>query len=107
MTTLRHMKRSLPFIASLGVLAVFSTSRNGQAQDANAAAAPQLATVKQYCQGCHNDKAKTGGASFEGRPPAPNSPMAKQSIPWSVGSKARSTNCPTPAAFPISSSSTV
>src|SRR5262249_24387576 len=26
----------------------------------------QLATVKQYCQGCHNDKAKTGGVSFEG-----------------------------------------
>jgi len=25
----------------------------------------QLATVKQYCTGCHNDKAKIGGASFE------------------------------------------
>jgi len=25
----------------------------------------QLATMKQYCTGCHNDKAKLGGASFE------------------------------------------
>jgi len=25
----------------------------------------QLATMKQYCTGCHNDKAKIGGASFE------------------------------------------
>src|SRR5262245_1439691 len=26
----------------------------------------QLATVKQYCVTCHNDRAKTGGVSFEG-----------------------------------------
>jgi mono/diheme cytochrome c family protein len=26
----------------------------------------QLATIKQYCAGCHNDRAKTGGVSFEG-----------------------------------------
>src|SRR6202161_1341076 len=26
----------------------------------------QLATVKQYCSGCHNDKAKLGGITFEG-----------------------------------------
>ena len=26
----------------------------------------QLATVKQYCSGCHNDKAKIGGVSFQG-----------------------------------------
>src|SRR5687768_2087596 len=26
----------------------------------------QLATVKQYCAGCHNDRAKTGGVSFDG-----------------------------------------
>jgi mono/diheme cytochrome c family protein len=30
---------------------------------------PQLATVKQYCAGCHNDRAKTGGVSFEGVTP--------------------------------------
>jgi mono/diheme cytochrome c family protein len=26
----------------------------------------QLATIKQYCVGCHNDRAKIGGVSFEG-----------------------------------------
>ena len=26
----------------------------------------QLATIQQYCAGCHNDRAKTGGLSFEG-----------------------------------------
>ena len=26
----------------------------------------QLATIKQYCAGCHNDRAKIGGVSFEG-----------------------------------------
>jgi mono/diheme cytochrome c family protein len=26
----------------------------------------QLATIKQYCAGCHNDRAKTAGVSFEG-----------------------------------------
>jgi mono/diheme cytochrome c family protein len=26
----------------------------------------QLATIQQYCVGCHNDRAKTGGVSFEG-----------------------------------------
>src|SRR5688500_10486214 len=27
---------------------------------------PQLATVRQYCAGCHNDRAKTAGLSFDG-----------------------------------------
>ncbi len=26
----------------------------------------QLATIKQYCAGCHNDRAKVGGVSFDG-----------------------------------------
>src|SRR5213593_3998267 len=26
----------------------------------------QLATIKQYCAGCHNDRGKAGGVSFEG-----------------------------------------
>src|SRR4051812_46614656 len=30
------------------------------------AAEIQLATIKQYCAGCHNDRAKTGGVSFDG-----------------------------------------
>jgi mono/diheme cytochrome c family protein len=29
----------------------------------------QLATIKQYCAGCHNDRAKTGGVSFDGLKP--------------------------------------
>jgi len=32
----------------------------------NSGAEAQLATIKQYCVGCHNDRAKTGGVSFEG-----------------------------------------
>ena len=31
-----------------------------------AGADQQLATVKQYCAGCHNDRAKTAGVSFDG-----------------------------------------
>jgi hypothetical protein len=29
-----------------------------------------LATISQYCVGCHNDRAKTGGVSFQGLTPA-------------------------------------
>jgi len=63
----RPVTNSIPRIAVIGGLVtlagVFLGSRPTQAQDS---AEPQLATVKQYCQGCHNDKAKTGGVSFEG-----------------------------------------
>src|SRR5581483_6178367 len=57
------LKTSIPLIAVIGLAGVFSASRPGQAQDSGEA---QLATVKQYCVGCHNDRLKTGGASFEG-----------------------------------------
>jgi mono/diheme cytochrome c family protein len=38
------------------------------AQSSSAAQSPdaQLATIKQYCVTCHNDRAKIGGVSFEG-----------------------------------------
>jgi len=36
------------------------------AAPASASADAQVATVKQYCVTCHNDRAKTGGVSFEG-----------------------------------------
>src|ERR1700685_4008039 len=36
---------------------------------AQGAADAQLATVKQYCAGCHSDKAKLGGISFQGITP--------------------------------------
>jgi len=59
----RLIKNSIPLIAALGVAGVFSIPSPSQAPDP---ADAQLATVKQYCVGCHNDKAKTGGVSFEG-----------------------------------------
>jgi cytochrome c551/c552 len=33
---------------------------------ASAGAPSQLATIQQYCVGCHNDRAKTAGVSFDG-----------------------------------------
>src|SRR2546429_103199 len=60
---MRNFKKSIPMIAVLGVVAVFTAPRPSQAQ---ASADAQLATVKQYCSGCHSDKLKTGGVSFEG-----------------------------------------
>src|SRR4051812_48761683 len=50
-----------------GLLAVRSTASSAAAPATQAAgAAAQLATINQYCVGCHNDKSKTGGVSFEG-----------------------------------------
>src|SRR6202161_1427986 len=57
------IKNSIPLIAAIGFAGVFIASAPSQAQDP---ADAQLATVKQYCQSCHNDKSKTGGVSFEG-----------------------------------------
>src|SRR5579862_4644008 len=62
MKTMRHLKASL-LITGIAAVAAFTVPSPSQAQDS---ADAQLATVKQYCQGCHNDKAKTGGVSFEG-----------------------------------------
>ena len=61
--TMRRMQNWIPLIAVLGLATVVSVPPASQAQDS---ADAQLATVKQYCVGCHNDKAKTGGASFQG-----------------------------------------
>ena len=60
---MRPMQKPIPLIAVLSVVGIFTVSPSGQAQDL---ADAQLATIKQYCSGCHNDKAKTGGVSFEG-----------------------------------------
>jgi mono/diheme cytochrome c family protein len=52
-------------IASLA--GVFTASPASQAaQSSTAQAQAQLATIKQYCTGCHNDRSKTAGVSFEG-----------------------------------------
>ncbi len=60
---MRHIKTSIPLIAVIGVVGVFTASRPSQAQDS---ADAQLGTVKQYCAGCHSDKGRSGGVSFEG-----------------------------------------
>ena len=64
---MRQIKNSIPLVAVIG--AVVNLARVLTAAPATAAQDPadaHLATIKQYCSGCHNDKAKTGGASFEG-----------------------------------------
>ena len=45
---------------------VFTTSQSAPAASTSDT---QLATVKQYCGGCHNDRLKTGGVSFDGLTP--------------------------------------
>ena len=65
MRTMRHIKNSIPLIAAhrLG-WRLYRPVRSSQSRPAPADA--QLATMKQYCSGCHSDKLKTGGVSFEG-----------------------------------------
>src|SRR5215813_1622320 len=58
----------LIFVASVliaSLAGVFTASPAASAAQTSAADT-QLATIKQYCAGCHNDRAKTGGISFEG-----------------------------------------
>jgi mono/diheme cytochrome c family protein len=62
------------FVVSL--TPVFTAPQSAASPAAQAAqAAPaadgeaQLATIKQYCVSCHNDRTKTGGVSFEGLTP--------------------------------------
>src|SRR5580658_9364038 len=57
MIKIRHITNSVLLMA--GAL----TAPAIQAQDS---ADAQLATIKQYCAGCHSDKAKMGGFSFQG-----------------------------------------
>ena len=65
MTPIRQTKNSIPGL--LNVIAVvgamISTASISRAQDSGDA---QLALFKQNCVSCHNDKAKIGGASFQG-----------------------------------------
>jgi mono/diheme cytochrome c family protein len=61
---MRHLKRSIPLIALAGVLSagVLNAAPTSQPPDSGEA---HLALMKQYCVGCHNDKAKIGGISFQ------------------------------------------
>ncbi len=63
------MKNSIPLIAVIGFAGVFAAPFASAAQagdTAQAAGEASLGTFKQYCTGCHNDRVKIGGASFEG-----------------------------------------
>jgi mono/diheme cytochrome c family protein len=63
------MKKLIPVVAAAGLLAVFTSPSPSQAPAPSKAADPaaaHLATVKQYCVGCHSDRAKTAGVTFEG-----------------------------------------
>src|SRR5215472_1775087 len=61
-------KTLIALSAIISLAAVFTASPSPQAAPApqTSAADVQLATIEQYCVGCHNDRAKTGGVSFEG-----------------------------------------
>jgi mono/diheme cytochrome c family protein len=57
------MKNAVPLLAVAGLLRVCAAAPQVPAPtspDAN------LATIQQYCVGCHNDKAKVGGVTFQG-----------------------------------------
>jgi len=58
----RLIKNSIPVIAAIGLAGLYIAPSASQAPPS---ADAQLALVKQYCSGCHNDKAKMGGFSLE------------------------------------------
>ncbi|HEY7393030.1 MAG TPA: DUF1592 domain-containing protein [Bryobacteraceae bacterium] len=58
-----HLKNPISLIPIISLAGFFAASLAGQTQDPGDA---QLAVIKQYCVGCHNDRAKTGGFSFQG-----------------------------------------
>lgn len=66
---MRHIKNAIPLLAAVGLVVVFTRPSASQAP-ASLSSPPgpdaQLATVKQYCAGCHSEKLKTGGVIFEG-----------------------------------------
>ena len=65
---MRRTHNSIPLLAAIGFAGVLAPAAS-QAQVATAPAASgeaTLGTMKQYCTGCHNDRAKLGGISFEG-----------------------------------------
>src|SRR5438132_13295126 len=55
-------------VLSASLASVFTASPSLTAAPApqTSGAQAQLATINQYCVSCHNDRAKTGGVSFEG-----------------------------------------
>jgi hypothetical protein len=57
---------SLTSVLLLSLMGVVPTS---QAPSVPGTSETQLAAIKQYCAGCHNDRAKVAGVSFEGLTP--------------------------------------
>jgi hypothetical protein len=56
------MKNSIPVLAAIGLIGFYAVPSRSQAP---AAVDPNLATIKQYCSGCHSEKLRTGGISLE------------------------------------------
>src|ERR1700689_608573 len=57
-------------IASLtGVFSASQGASQGTSVPQPSQSQIQLATIKQYCAGCHNDRTKAAGVSFEGLTP--------------------------------------
>src|SRR5688572_8436053 len=66
---MRHITKNLiALIIITSLAAVFTAGPRVAPQTAAPASAAetQLATIKTYCAGCHNDRAKTAGVSFDG-----------------------------------------
>jgi mono/diheme cytochrome c family protein len=61
-------KKPIALIAVISLAGLLSVSPATSARQTSTAsgADAQLATIKTYCAGCHNDRAKTGGISFDG-----------------------------------------
>src|SRR5579871_2317276 len=64
MTTTRLISKLIPLMAMMA--GFLSAQPASPAQDPSNA---PLGTIKQYCVACHNDRAKTGGFSFQGITP--------------------------------------
>jgi len=73
-------------LAGVLVLSLSGVAAKSQAPAAPRASDAQLATVKQYCAGCHSDRAKAGGVSFEGLTPEKIAALVVAYEPiWAIG----------------------
>jgi cytochrome c551/c552 len=58
----RFFRNSIPAVAAIGMIGFYAVPSSSQAP---ATAEANIATVNQYCVGCHSDKLKTAGVTFE------------------------------------------
>jgi hypothetical protein len=58
----RFIRNSIPAVAVIGMIGFYAVPSSSQAP---ATAEANIATVNQYCVGCHSDKLKTAGVTFE------------------------------------------